>query len=46
MEDNIKVDLRGIGLERVDWTHHTQDTDHWQALVNTVMSSVFSSLAE
>jgi hypothetical protein len=36
--DNIRMDLREIGWEVVDWTHVTQDRDQWQALVNTVMN--------
>jgi hypothetical protein len=37
-EDNIRMDLREIGLEDVDWIHLAQDTDRWRALVNTVMN--------
>jgi hypothetical protein len=37
-EDNIKMDLRGIGFGDVDWIHWTQDRDRWRALVNTVMN--------
>jgi hypothetical protein len=37
-EDNIKMDLREIGWEVVDWMHLAQDRDQWQALVNTVMN--------
>jgi hypothetical protein len=33
--DNIKMDLREIG---VDWVDLAQDRDHWRALVNTVMN--------
>jgi hypothetical protein len=36
-KDNIKMDLREIGLESVDWIHLAQDTDQWRALVNTIM---------
>jgi len=36
--DDIKMDLREIGWEDVDWIHLTQDTDQWRALVNTVMN--------
>jgi hypothetical protein len=36
-EDNIKMDLREIGLGDVDWIHWAQDRDRWRALVNTVM---------
>jgi hypothetical protein len=37
-EDNIKIDLREIGFEDVDWIHWAQDRDRWRALVNTVMN--------
>jgi hypothetical protein len=36
--DDIKTDLRELGLECVDWFHMTQDRDWWRALVNTVMN--------
>jgi hypothetical protein len=28
-EDNIKMDLREIGWEGVDWMHLAQDRDQW-----------------
>jgi hypothetical protein len=37
-KDNIKIDLREIGLSGVDWIHLAQDRDQWRALVNTVMN--------
>jgi hypothetical protein len=37
-EDNIKMDLREIGLGDVDWIHWAQDRDRWLAVVNTVMN--------
>jgi len=37
-EDNIRMDLREIGWEGVDWTHLAEDRDQWQALVNMVMN--------
>jgi hypothetical protein len=37
-EDNIKMDLREVGWEDVDWMHVAQDRDQWWALVNTVMN--------
>jgi hypothetical protein len=37
-EDNIRMYLRKIGWEGVDWMHLAQDRDQWQALVNTVMN--------
>jgi hypothetical protein len=36
--DNIKMDLREIGWDGVDWVDLAQDTDRWRALVNTVMN--------
>jgi hypothetical protein len=35
--DNIKIDLREIGCDGVDWIDLAQDRDQWMALVNTVM---------
>jgi hypothetical protein len=37
-EDNIRMDLREIGWEGVNWIHLAQDRDQWRALVNTVMN--------
>jgi hypothetical protein len=36
--DNIKMDLRGIGLGGKDLIDLVQDRDQWRALVNTVMN--------
>jgi len=36
-EDNIKMDLKEIRWEDVDWMHVDQDRDRWRILVNTVM---------
>jgi hypothetical protein len=36
--DNIKMDLRQIGWDRVDWIDLAQDKDQWRALVNTVLN--------
>jgi hypothetical protein len=36
--DNIKMDLRAIGLDGMDWIEPAQDRDKWRALVNTVMN--------
>jgi hypothetical protein len=35
--DNIKIDLRDIGWDGMDWIDLAQDMDQWRALVNTVM---------
>jgi hypothetical protein len=37
-EDNIKIDLKEMGWEHVDWLHLAPDRDQWQALVNMVMN--------
>jgi hypothetical protein len=37
-EDNIKMDLREIGWDSMDWTDLARDRDQWRALVNTVMN--------
>jgi hypothetical protein len=36
--DNIKMDLREIGWDDVDWIDMAQDRDQWRALVNTVLN--------
>jgi hypothetical protein len=36
-EVNIRLNVKDIGWECVDWTHLAQDRDQWRALVNTVM---------
>jgi hypothetical protein len=36
--DNIKMDLREIGCNGMDWIDLAQDRDQWRALVNTVMN--------
>jgi hypothetical protein len=36
--DNIKIDLREIGCDGMDWFDMAQDRDQWRALVNTVLN--------
>jgi hypothetical protein len=36
--DNIKMDIREIEWDGVDWIDLAQDRDQWRALVNTVMN--------
>jgi hypothetical protein len=36
--DNIKMDLREIGWDWMDWIDLAQDRGQWRALVNTVMN--------
>jgi hypothetical protein len=37
-EDNIRMDLREVGSEGVDWVHLVQDRDQCQAFMSTVMN--------
>jgi hypothetical protein len=37
-EDNIKMDLREVGWEGLDWIDLALDRDSWRALVNAVMN--------
>jgi hypothetical protein len=36
--DNIKINLREIGWDCVDWIYMAQDRDQWRILVNTVLN--------
>jgi hypothetical protein len=36
--DYIRMELREIGWEGVDWIHLAQDKYQWQAVVKTVMN--------
>jgi hypothetical protein len=36
--DNIKMSLRDIGRDGMDWINLAQDRDRWRALVNTAMN--------
>jgi hypothetical protein len=37
-EDNIKMDLREVGIDGVNWIQLAQDRVQWRACVNTVMN--------
>jgi hypothetical protein len=37
-EGNIKMDLREIGIDGVNWIQPAQDRVQWRAYVNTVMN--------
>jgi hypothetical protein len=37
-EDNIKMDLREIGIDMANWIQLAQDRVQWQAFVNTVVN--------
>jgi hypothetical protein len=36
--DNIKMDLRNIGCDGMDWIDLDQKRDQWRVLVNEVMN--------
>jgi hypothetical protein len=36
--DNIRMDLREIECDGVDWIDVAQDRDQWRALVSTVLN--------
>jgi hypothetical protein len=37
-EEGVRMDLREIGLGRVDWIRLAQDRDRWRAVVSAVMN--------
>jgi hypothetical protein len=37
-KDGIRMELREIGLEGVDWIRLAQDRDRWRAVVSAVMN--------
>jgi hypothetical protein len=37
-EDNIKMDLREIGIDGANWIRLDQDRVYWRAFVKTVMN--------
>jgi hypothetical protein len=37
-EDNIKMDIREVGWEDMNWIELAQDRDRWRALANAVMN--------
>jgi hypothetical protein len=37
-EDNIKMDLREIGIDGTNWIQLAQDRVQWRACVNTLMN--------
>jgi hypothetical protein len=39
--DNIKMDLREIVWDDMDWIDLAQDRDQWRSLVNTLMNFLF-----
>jgi hypothetical protein len=37
-EDNIRSDLKEIGINRRNWFDSTKDRDYWRALVNAALN--------
>jgi hypothetical protein len=37
-EENIKMDIREIGIDEANWIRLAQDTVQWRAFVNMVMN--------
>ena len=33
-EDNVRMDIKEIGINTMDWVDSALDMDHWRALVN------------
>ena len=40
-EDDIRMDLKEIGINTRDWVDLAQDRDYWRAFVNVALSSRF-----
>jgi hypothetical protein len=39
LEDGVKMDVREMGWQGVEWTHLAEGRDRWRALKNTAMSA-------
>jgi hypothetical protein len=37
-EDNIRLELKEIGINTRNWVDSTQDKDYWRALVNAALN--------
>jgi len=37
-EDNIKIDIQGVGCGGMNWIELVQEKDRWRELVNVVLS--------
>jgi hypothetical protein len=44
LEDNVKINIKEIDWEVVEWIHLAQVRNQWRALVNIVMYKALSSL--
>jgi hypothetical protein len=43
-EDDIKMNIREIGTEGVDWVHLAQDGNWWRGLINTAITKRFQKM--
>ena len=37
-EDNVRLDLKEVGVHMRNWVDSTLDTDYWRALVNVALN--------
>jgi hypothetical protein len=37
-EGNIRMDLKGIGINTKNWANSAQDMDYWRVLVNAALN--------
>ena len=37
-ESNIRMDLKEIGINTINWVASAQDSDYWRALVNAALN--------
>jgi hypothetical protein len=37
-EDNIRIDLKELGINMRNWVDSVKDRDYWRALVNTALN--------
>ena len=37
-EDNLKMDLKELGINTRNWVDSVQDRDYWRALVNAILN--------
>jgi hypothetical protein len=38
MEENIRINLKEIGVDIKSWIDSTQDRDYWRSLVNATLN--------
>ena len=37
LEDNIRMDLKEIGIDTWNWVDSTQDRDYWRTILNVAL---------